>query len=122
LHRVLRGAAPPGETGVSGYGLHHLAFEMRTPQELLEKYREFRREGLEIVNARRGGPGSQPRFYARGPDGNLLEFYWGMDTVGRQGRPRAHRAIEEIGLEQFDFEAFTREPDAAVNDEQRSAP
>ena len=95
---------------------------MRTPQELLEKYREFRREGLEIVNARRGGPGSQPRFYARGPDGNLLEFYWGMDTVGRQGRPRAHRAIEEIGLEQFDFEAFTREQDAAVNDEQRSAP
>jgi hypothetical protein len=45
-----------------------------------------------------------------------------MDTVGRQGRPRAHRAIEEIGLEQFDFEAFTREQDAAVNDEQRSAP
>ncbi len=115
---------PPGETGGSGYGLHHLAFEMRTPQELLEKYREFRRERLEIVNARRGGPGSQPRFYARDPDGKLLEFYLGMDTVGRQGRPRAHRAIEEIDLEQFDFEAFTREQDAAaaVSDEQRSPP
>ena len=96
---------------------------MRTPQELLEKCREFRREGLEIVNARRGGPGSQPRFYARDPDGNLLEFYWGVDTVGRQGHPRAHRAIEEIDLEQFDFEAFTREQDAAaVSDEQRSPP
>src|ERR1039458_4044175 len=53
---------PAGETGGSGYGLHHLAFEMRTPQELLAKYREFRREGLEIGKARRGGPGSQPRF------------------------------------------------------------
>ena len=92
---------PPGETGARGYGLHHLAFEMRTQQELLAKYREFRREGLEIVNARRGGPGSQPRFYARDPDGNLLEFYWGMDSVGREGRPRAHRAIEEIDLEQL---------------------
>jgi catechol-2,3-dioxygenase len=91
LHRVLRGAAPPGETGVSGYGLHHLAFEMRTPQELLEKYREFRREGLEIVNARRGGPGSQPRFYARGPDGNLLEFYWGMTPSAARAAP-AHTA------------------------------
>jgi catechol 2,3-dioxygenase len=99
--------------------LHHLAFEMRTPQELLEKYREFQREGLEIVNARRGGRGNQPRFYARDPDGNLLEFYWGMDTVGREGRPHAHRAIEEIDLEHFDFEAFEREQasSAVANDE-----
>ena len=79
--------------------------------------------GRDRVVRRGGGPGSQPRFYARDPDGNLLKFYGGMDTVGRQGRPGAHRAIEEIDLEQFDFEAFTREQDAAaVSDEQRSPP
>ena len=96
---------------------------LRTPQELLAKYREFRQEGLDIVNARRGGPGNQPRFYARDPDGNLLEFYWGMDTVGGEGRPRAHSAIAEIDLEQFDFEAFEREQQsaAAVHDEFGSA-
>lgn len=115
---------PPGETGRTVYGLHHLAFEMRTRQELLEKYREFRHEGLDLVNARRGGPGNQPRFYARDPDGNLLEFYWGMDSVSRDGRPRAHSAIAEIDLEQFDFEAFEREQQSAavLHDEYRPAP
>ena len=35
-----------------------------------------------IVNCRKGGPGNQPRFYARDPDGHLLEFYWGIDEIG----------------------------------------
>jgi hypothetical protein len=36
-------------------------------------------------------------------------FYWGMDSVGADGRPGVHRPIEEIDLEQFDFEGFERE-------------
>jgi catechol 2,3-dioxygenase len=101
----------PGEGHV--YGLHHIAFEMRTPAELLSLYRKFKAADIPIVNARRGGPGNQPRFYARDPDGNLLEFYWGMDQIGWDGQVRAYPPIEEIDLESFDFEAFERERDEA---------
>lgn len=96
------------------HGLHHIAFELATPQELLDKYRELRDGGVEIVNSRRGGPGNQPRFYARDPDGHLLEFYWGIDEVGWQGRPREYAAIEEIDLEDFDFDAFVSDREAAA--------
>jgi catechol 2,3-dioxygenase-like lactoylglutathione lyase family enzyme len=97
------------------YGLHHIAFEMRTPAELMEKYREFKRAGIEIVNARKGGPGNQPRFYSRDPDGNLIEFYWGIDQVGWDGRPRAYPPIQEIELEEFDFAAYEDERERAAD-------
>jgi catechol 2,3-dioxygenase-like lactoylglutathione lyase family enzyme len=102
--------------GGGSLGLHHLAFEMRTPEDLLAKYRQFRSAGIPIVNARKGGPGNQPRFYARDPDGNLLEFYWGIDSIGWDGRPREYGPIEEIDLERFDFEAYEqqREDTAAM--------
>ncbi|MBS1885861.1 MAG: VOC family protein [Actinobacteria bacterium] len=94
---------PPGTVG---YGLHHIAFEIATPEQLLARYRDFKARGVEIVNAREGGPGNQPRFYARDPDGNLLEFYWGIDEIGWDGRAREYQPITEIELEDFDFEQF----------------
>lgn len=114
--------------GVTGpetalYGLHHLAFELDSPDDLLALYRRLRDSGVEIVNARKGGPGNQPRFYARDPDGNLLEFYWDIDVIGWDGQPRAYPAIEEIDLEAFDFDAFAsaREEDARERRDERSA-
>jgi catechol 2,3-dioxygenase len=103
-------------TSGPAYGLHHVAFELNTPEELVSLYRRFRSEGIPIVNARKGGPGNQPRFYARDPDGNLLEFYWGLDQIGWQGVPRAYEPIEEIDLETFDFTAYVqqRQHDAAA--------
>jgi len=105
-----------GEASVGrrSLGLHHLAFELRTPEDLLAKYRQFRGAGVPIVNARRGGPGNQPRFYARDPDGNLLEFYWGIDSIGWDGRPREYGPIEEINLEEFDFDAYEQHRDHAA--------
>jgi len=97
-----------------GPGLHHIAFEMATPEELLAKFRLVRGHGVPIVNARRGGPGNQPRFYIHDPDGNLLEFYWGIDQIGWQGHARPYAPIEEIDLQGFDFEAFVRERDEAA--------
>ena len=99
---------------VGYFELHHLAFELRTPDELLGKYRELKAGGVPIVNARKGGPGNQPRFYARDPDGNLLEFYWGIDEIGWDGIPRAYAPIQEIDLEHFDFEAYAVERDQAA--------
>jgi catechol 2,3-dioxygenase len=105
---------PEDHAGEAAYGLHHLAFEMDSAEDLISMYRRFKREGLPIVNARRGGPGNQPRFYGRDPDGNLIEFYWGIDQIGWNGIPRAYSEIEEIDLEKFDFDAFVAERERAA--------
>ncbi|ANL69793.1 glyoxalase/bleomycin resistance protein/dioxygenase family protein (plasmid) [Rhizobium phaseoli] len=88
------------------FGLHHIAFEMNSSDDLLALYKRFEERGHPIVNARKGGPGNQPRFYGRDPDGNLLEFYWGIDQIGWDGIARPYPPIEEIELETFDFQAF----------------
>ena len=95
------------------FGLHHIAFEMATPADLLAKLGELRERGVPIVNCRRGGPGNQPRFYARDPDGYLIEFFWGIDEIGWDGVPREYEPIEEIDLEAFDFEAYVAARDQA---------
>lgn len=97
---------PQGEVDGHPYGLHHIAFEMASPERLLELYRRIRDTGETLVAARVGGPGNQPRFYARDPDGNLLEFYWGIDQIGWEGIARGYPPIREIDLEEFDFQAF----------------
>lgn len=103
------------------YGLHHLAFHLSTPERLLDLYRLMKSEGVEIVNARKGGPGNQPRFYARDPDGNLLEFYWGIDQIGWDGIARRYDPIEEIDLEDFDFEGYLERRAKEAREAQESA-
>ena len=95
-------------------GTHHIAFELASPDDLKGLYVQMRDGGVPIVNCRIGGPGNQPRFYARDPDGILLEFYWGIDTIGWDGIARAYGPIQEIDLMALDFEAFVekREADA----------
>ncbi len=97
-----------------GFGLHHIAFELSTPEDLKRLYTKMRDGGVEIVDARKGGPGNQPRFYARDPDGNLLEFYWGIDKIGWEGAAHGYDPIEGIDLLNFDFDAYVeqRERDA----------
>jgi catechol 2,3-dioxygenase-like lactoylglutathione lyase family enzyme len=96
--------------GVEGapttFGLHHIAFDLLTPERLVDFYKLVKAAGVEIVQARVGGPGNHPRFYARDPDGNLLEFYWGIDSIGWNGIPRHYDPITEIDLENFDFDAY----------------
>jgi catechol 2,3-dioxygenase len=103
-----------------GIGLHHMAFELSTPGELLQLLREMRSASVPIVNCRKGGPGNQPRFYARDPDGHLLEFYWGIDEIGWDGIPRVYEPIQEIDLDEFDFEAYLEEREAAASRAQRA--
>lgn len=113
LFTLRRAVEPSAE---STYGLHHIAFEMNSSSDLLALYKRFEEQQLPIVNARRGGPGNQPRFYGRDPDGNLLEFYWGIDQIGWDGVPRPYPPIQEIELEAFDFDAFERERRQAGED------
>ena len=105
---------PPEAEGHLGFGLHHIAFELATATDLLTKYRELKERGVPIVNARLGGPGNQPRFYVRDPDGHLLEFYWSIDQIGWDGRPREYAPIQEIDLEDFDFESFLEDRERAA--------
>ena len=93
-------------------GLHHIAFELPSPEALLQLYRDMNALGV-VVNARRGGPGNQPRFYARDPDNNLLEFYWGIDQIGWDGLARSYDPIQEIDLSAFDFSAFVEQREQA---------
>jgi catechol 2,3-dioxygenase len=101
---TLRESGP--ESDVPGLGLHHIAFEMTTSEELVDMYRQLKAAGVEIVSMRQGGPGNQPRFYAKDPDGNLLEFYWNIDMIGWDGVAREYPPIEEVDLEEYDFEKF----------------
>jgi catechol 2,3-dioxygenase-like lactoylglutathione lyase family enzyme len=116
IFTLRRDGAESAQASAHAPGLHHIAFELPTPDNLLAMLRAVRGHGVEVVNARRGGPGNQPRFYIHDPDGNLLEFYWGIDQVGWEGRARPYAPIEEIDLERFDFAAFVdeREADAGV--------
>lgn len=105
IFTLRRAVEPPQE---HHFGLHHIAFEMDSSDDLLGLYRRFKEQGVRIVNARIGGPGNQPRFYGMDPDGNLLEFYWNIDRIGWDGVPRPYPAIEEIELDDFDFEEYER--------------
>ena len=97
--------APDGRA--FGIGLHHIAFGVDSVEDLLALYRRVRDSGAEIVQARYGGPGNHARFYARDPDGNLVEFFWSIDTIGWDGIPREYEPITEIDdFETFDFDAY----------------
>ncbi|NEW36046.1 VOC family protein [Nocardia cyriacigeorgica] len=104
-------------------GLHHIAFEMDSSDDLVALYRRFVERKVPIVNSRIGGPGNQPRFYGLDPDGNLLEFYWSIDHVGWDGVARPYPPIQEIELEDFDFESYTeqRERQAEAERARRAA-
>lgn len=104
---------PSPDDPTARYGLHHIAFELGTPADLLAKHREVQELGVPIASARKGGPGNQPRFYIHDPDGNLIEFYWGIDQIGWQGSARAYPPIQEIVLEDFDFDAYLAARDGA---------
>jgi len=86
-------------------GLHHIAFEVQAFEELVALFRRVDEHGS-VVEARSGGPGSQPRFYARDPDLNLLEFYWDIDQIGWDGAVRSAPPIEVIDLETFDLAEY----------------
>ncbi|GAA1615885.1 VOC family protein [Leucobacter chromiireducens] len=94
--------------GARTLGLHHIAFELDTQEDLVLMYRRFRADGIPIVNARIGGPGNHARFYGLDPDGNVLEFYWHIDHVGWNGVPHAYPPIQEVELDDFDFAEYER--------------
>jgi len=100
--------------GARAAGVHHLAFELASFDDLLHAYRAVKRRGLP-VEARLGGPGWQLRFYTSDPDGNTVELYWDQDQIGWDGRSRPFVPIEyDLDLERFDLESYLRRKLAPV--------
>jgi len=89
-HHVLalfspRGAAAHEPTG--RFGLHHVAFELGSFEELRRAARYVREHHGPPRAIRQGGPGCQLRVYFHDPEGNLVELYWGAGH-DRLGRPQ----------------------------------
>jgi len=87
-------------------GMHHVAFEMASFEDLRAAVRTIRERGLPIRSMRHGGPGCQIRIYFWDPEDNLIELYWALDQVGWDGRSRPWPPMEEIDIETFDIDAW----------------
>jgi catechol-2,3-dioxygenase len=103
----LRRPSGPASEPNSGpsIGLHHLAFEVGSYDDLVAGHRKIRARE-QSVEARIGGPGWQVRVYFHDPDGNQVELCWDMDRIGWGGRSRPFVPIEVIDLDSFDLRAY----------------
>ena len=109
-HHVLalfRPSAAASDGDAAGpYGLHHVAFELGSFEELRRAARHVAQHHGPLRAVRQGGPGCQLRIYFPDPEGNLVELYWALDQVGWDGRIRPYPPIEDVDLETFDVDAF----------------
>ena len=74
---LVGGGAAPGERA----GLHHMAFEVATIDEVLKARAWLEANGVGILFEGRRRAGAQVAVEFRDPDGHWLEIYWGLDTV-----------------------------------------
>ena len=89
-----------GERPGARAGMHHMAFEVSTIDEVLKARAWLEEHGVEIVFEGRRRAGVQVAVEFRDPDGHWLEIYWGLDKVpegpagaGGPGGPGAKAAI-----------------------------
>jgi catechol 2,3-dioxygenase-like lactoylglutathione lyase family enzyme len=82
-------------------GLHHMAFEVGTLDEVFRARDFLRKSGATIVFEGRRRAGVQIAVEFLDPDGHNLEIYWGLDQIGTEGvaRPahewRGAKSLEE---------------------------
>ncbi|MFO1086446.1 MAG: VOC family protein [Reyranellaceae bacterium] len=83
---ALIGGAPPA--GEAKRTLHHMAFELATLDEVFRARDHLEKHGAKIVYQGRRRAGCQVSVEFLDPDGHHLEFYWGLDQIGYDGRIR----------------------------------
>ncbi|HEY3847671.1 MAG TPA: VOC family protein [Acetobacteraceae bacterium] len=71
-----------------GAGLHHIAFEVSTLDEVLRARDHLRKHDVRIHFEGRRRAGVQLAVEFQDPDGHNLEIYWGIDQVGSDGKVR----------------------------------
>ena len=69
-------------------GLHHMAFEVGTLDEVFRARDLLRKSGATIVFEGRRRAGVQIAVEFLDPDGHNLEIYWGLDQIGTEGVAR----------------------------------
>ena len=75
-------------------GLHHTAFELYSFDDLRRAARYVREQNLPLQGQRTGGPGCQLRLYFWDPEGNMIELYWALDTIGWDGKTRPFPPVD----------------------------
>jgi catechol 2,3-dioxygenase-like lactoylglutathione lyase family enzyme len=78
-----------------GAGLHHMAFEVGSLDEVFRVRDHLRKHDVPIHFEGRRRAGVQIAVEFRDPDGHNLEVYWGIDQIGSEGklgRPASGRA------------------------------
>ena len=81
------------DAGSGRAGMHHMAFEVATVDEVLKARAHLEAHGVEIVFEGRRRAGAQVAVEFRDPDGHWLEIYWGLDKVAPEGPDGAGAAI-----------------------------
>jgi len=81
LFQVPEGKAPEG-------GLHHMAFEVSSLDEVLRARDYLRKHDVPIHFEGRRRAGVQLAVEFRDPDGHRLEVYWGIDQIGSDDHVR----------------------------------
>ncbi len=69
-------------------GLHHLAFEVGTLEEVFRAREHLRRHNVPIDFDGRRRAGCQIAVEFRDPDGHRLEIYWNIDQIGTNEKAR----------------------------------
>lgn len=78
-------ATQPREPGV---GLHHMAFEVGSLDEVFRARDHLRKHDWPIHFEGRRRAGVQIAIEFHDPDGHNLEIYWGIDQIGSDGKAR----------------------------------
>jgi len=71
-----------------GAGLHHIAFEVSTLDDVLRARDHLRKHDVRIHFEGRRRAGCQLAVEFQDPDGHNLEIYWGIDQIGSDGSVR----------------------------------
>lgn len=79
---------PADAASEAGRGLHHLAFEVGTLDEVVRARDHLRKHNVPIDFEGRRRAGVQLAVEFRDPDGHRLEIYWGIDQIGSDGYVR----------------------------------
>jgi catechol 2,3-dioxygenase-like lactoylglutathione lyase family enzyme len=88
------------EQNPAGAGLHHIAFEVASLDDVVRARAHLRNSGVKIDFDGRRRAGVQIAVEFRDPDGHRLEIYWGIDQIaaGEPARP-AHEWKGALSLE-----------------------
>ncbi len=76
------------EEQLAGAGLHHVAFEVATLEEVVRAREHLRAHQVPIDFDGRRRAGCQIAVEFRDPDGHRLEIYWDIDQIGDNARAR----------------------------------